>query len=180
MRPKTHYQGVGYDAVRILVILLLTSLGGCGRRIIPPPPTPKPTPLASSAILDTLIQKAVATQKDACHWQQGGSGAGSSSGENRMNAKKHVTGSLQCRPEVLDKVLRALKGELEKEAQAAGVQVHNPSEDVKEGRLEGFAFEYTATTKVHGEVNAATERTADAGGQKARYKLNVSIDEKFP
>jgi hypothetical protein len=160
---------------RILVVLLLAS-SGYGFRLVNPPPAPAPTPLASSANLGTLIQKAVATQQDACQWQQSGSSVGSGSGEGSMNAHNEVTGSLQCRPEVLDKVLRALKAELEKEAQAAGVQVHNPSEGVKESGLEGFGIEYTAGT-VRGQLKAGVE---SAGAAEHSYQLKVHIDEKSP
>jgi hypothetical protein len=72
--------------------------------------------------------------------------------------------------------MRALKAELDKEAQGAKAQVKKSSEDVKEGRLEGFGFDYTSPPGLRGQVKA----TAEADGQKARYKLNVSVDEKYP
>jgi hypothetical protein len=94
-----------------------------------------------------------------------------------MSAHKEVNGSLTCRPEVMDKVLRALKAELEREAQGAGVQVHDPGEVVKEGRLEGFDFEYAAGA-VRGHVKAGVERGAGAAGDS--YKLTVRIEEQAP
>jgi hypothetical protein len=94
-----------------------------------------------------------------------------------MNAHKEVNGSLTCRPEVMDKVLRALKAELDNEAQAAGVQVHDPSEVVKEGRLEGFGFGYAAGA-VPGQVKAGVERGAGAAGDS--YRLTVRIEEQAP
>jgi hypothetical protein len=94
-----------------------------------------------------------------------------------MNAHKEVNGSLTCRPEVMDKVLRALKAELEKEAQAAGVQAHDPSEVVADGRLEGFGFEY-ASGSVHGRAKAGVERGAGAAGDS--YRLTVRIEEQAP
>ena len=97
-----------------------------------------------------------------------------------MSASRHWNGSVECTPEALDKFMRALKSELDKEAQAAGGQVKKSSDHVKEGRLEGFAFDYTTTAKIRGQVKATTERTAGAGGEKGRYKFDVSIDEKFP
>ena len=76
--------------------------------------------------------------------------------------------------------MRALKAELDKEAQGAKVQVKKSSEDVKDGRLEGFGFDYTSPTGLRGQVKATAERTAEAGGQKARYKLNISVDKRYP
>jgi hypothetical protein len=163
-------------SVRILVVLLLASSGGCFR-VVNPSAAPAPTPLASEANLNTLIQRAVATQKDSCQWQQNGTTAGSGSGPTTMTAHTELTASLQCRPEVLDKVLRALKAEVEKEAQAAGVQVHDPSEVVKDGRLESFGFEYAAG-RLRGQLKAGVE--SDAGAAEHSYKLKVRIDEKAP
>jgi hypothetical protein len=174
---------IRWARVYILAVVLLLALSvGCFRTNSrpAPPPAPAPTRLVTADV-DALIQRAVATQKDACQWQQGGNSAGSSvsSGPsaNSMTAHKEVIGSLKCQPEVLDEVLRALKAELEKEAQAAGVPVHDPSEVVKEGRLEGLGFEYTAGS-VRGEVKAGAER--DASAAEHSYKLTVGIDEKAP
>jgi hypothetical protein len=94
-----------------------------------------------------------------------------------MNSHAEVTGSLKCRPEVLDKVMRALREELEKEAQAAGVQTHDPTETFREGRLEGFGFAYTAGP-VRGQLAAGVEK--DAGAAEPSYKLKVRTDEKAP
>jgi hypothetical protein len=94
-----------------------------------------------------------------------------------MKAKAELTGSLRCSPEVMDKVMRALREELEKEAKAAGVQAHDPTETVREGRLEGFGFAYTAG-QVKGQLTAGAEK--EGGGGEPSYKLKVRTDEKAP
>jgi hypothetical protein len=127
--------------------------------------------------LDSAIKRAVATEKDAGQWQPSTADGGSGSGLGSMNSHAEVTGSLKCRPEVLDKVMRALREELEKEAQAAGVQTHDPTETVREGRLEGFGFAYTAG-QVKGRLTAGVEK--EGGGGESSYKLKVRTDEKAP
>jgi hypothetical protein len=127
--------------------------------------------------LNSAIKTAVATEKDACQWQQSGSSGGGGSGPSAMNANAEVIGSLKCGPAVLDKVMRALREELEKQAKAAGVQVHDPTETVREGRLGGFGFAYTAGP-VRGQLTAGVEK--EGGAAEPSYKLKVRTDEKAP
>jgi hypothetical protein len=94
-----------------------------------------------------------------------------------MNAHAEVSGPLKCPPEVMDKVMRALREGLVKEARAAGVQTHDPTETVREGRLEGFGFAYTAG-QVRGQLTAGVEK--EGGAAEPFYKLKVRTEEKAP
>jgi hypothetical protein len=94
-----------------------------------------------------------------------------------MNASQERIGSLKCQPDVLGKVLGAFRAALQREAQAAQIEVHDASEVVKEGRLEGFGFKYTAGA-VRARVDVEAQR--HAGAAEASYQLKVRIEEQSP
>ena len=82
----------------------------------------------------------------AWEWAALSAGTSSGSGGRSMNAKCNANGDVRCTPEALDQFLRALKADLEKTAKESGVAVSNASDVLKDGRLEGFRFDYTNGT----------------------------------
>jgi hypothetical protein len=161
---------------RILTVLLL-ALSGCGYQVLNPLAPPVPTSLTASGKLESAIARAIKAQEDTCQWEESGGSSSCQIGPDVMYVQIQRYETLHCDPDVLDSILRALKAELENEAQAAGVWVHEPSEVIEEGRLKGFGIEYTAG-KVVGRFKAVVENGTD--GEQPSFKLRVSLVEEAP
>jgi|GEM_PF-6478266 len=158
--------------LQIFFVALALLANGCFGLKLPRPA------VTSSAFFDQAqnfhqdIQRIVIEK--GCTLSSSGSGVSSGSGSNGFSGNRNFYVELRGSKEAVDKVMLALKAELERLAKRHGATIGAAGENgAAESPLLGFHFDYTIGDAL-GHVSAKLE-----GGPES-YQLSLGMQEKVP